>query len=472
MNPGLLREMLIAEALRRGILGRGGAAVAEQIESETFPQQRAFIEDESKRITLKTPRRAAKTESIIRKMFRKMKLMPGSITPYISVTRENAKRIVWLRLQVMAARYGLPVVFNHTDLTVRDTTNNSQIWVTGLATQKELAKIRGNKYGLAVLDECQSILIDMEQFIKSDLVPALGDLRGQLVCAGTPDPWRRNKFWYEVRNSGKPQYKRWVHHSWQLTDNTFFLDPVGYLREILEEEGYAEDDPQYRAEYLGEDAISTSNLVIDSFNYDRNCLDGSEWDLFERLPGYHYLLSIHPRFKRSTAFVVACYSSSKRHAVFAESFFIPGMDPEAAFTAAELLLQKYPLTAIVVNEEGLGKKVADELNQRYSLPILPAETRDEKMQFAFMNSDLRTGRLQVVPLMNEKLIEQWENVLWDADRERIAEGQECDLYGAMGYAHMACRSFFEAQKPQRDDDGEEYWKRQIERARGDASDEP
>lgn len=464
MNPGLLREMLIAEALRRGILGRGGAEVAEQIESETFPQQRAFIEDESKRITLKTPRRAAKTESIIRKMYRKMKRVPGSISVYVSMTRENAKRNIWTRLQVMAARYGLEVVPHHTDLTIRDPLTNSMIWVTGLATAKELAKLRGNKYDLVVIDEIQDILIDIEDFIMSVIVPALGDRRGQLVCAGTPDPWRRNRYWHDMRNSKDPKWRRWIHHTWLLTDNTFFLDPAGYLKQVLEEEGYTEDDPRYRAEYLGEDAISTSNLVIDSFNYDRNCLDGSEWDLFERLPGYHYLLSIHPRFKRSTAFVVACYSSSKRHAVFAESFFIPGMDPEAAFTAAELLLQKYPLTAIVVNEEGLGKKVADELNQRYSLPILPAETRDEKMQFAFMNSDLRTGRLQVVPLMNEKLIEQWGNVLWDADRERIAEGQECDLYGAMGYAHMACRSFFDAQKPQRDDDGEEYWKRQIELA--------
>ncbi len=459
-----MKEMLVMEALRRGLLG-GRETIGSKLEDETFPQQKAFIVDESKRSTLKTPRRAAKTESIIRKMFRVMKRKPGSISVYVSMTRENAKRNVWSRLQIMAARYKLEVLFNHSDLTIRDPVNNSMIWITGLATAAEIAKLRGNKYDLVVVDESQDILIDFEDFIMSVLIPALGDRRGQLVLAGTPDPWRRNKYWHDVRNSKDGKWKRWVHFGWLLTDNVYFQDPAGYLAQVLEEEGYAADDPRYRAEYLGEDAISTSNLAVDSYSQDRNAYPGSVFDVFSNCHGYHYLMAANPRFKANSAFVVACYSSRRRHVIFLESLSgLVGVSELA--DATKQLMDKYPIEIVTCIETDMGRDFAAELLARYQLPITPFEKRDERMRLAFLNSDLRTGRLQVVADENAKLIDQWANVLWDKDRQKILSGQDCDLFNAAGYAHMACRSFFEEEPVVHVDEGDAYWLKQAEQMRG------
>ena len=445
--------------------------VGSQLEDETFPQQKAFVIDESPRLTICTPRRAAKTEAIIRKMLRKMKRVPGSIVVYISITRENAKRNIWQRLQVMNDRYGLGLLFNHSDLTARDPSNGSVIWVTGLATQAELAKLRGNRYDLVVCDEVQDILIDFENFIQSVIVPALGDRRGQLLLAGTPDPWRRNQFWFNAVTSQDPRWRRWTRHSWLLTDNIFFKDPASYLKEVLEEEGYTEDDPRYQAEYLGLWAVSTSNLIVDSYLPRRNDFPGTIWDLFTACPGYHYLLSVKFRFKRPSAFVVACYSSTKRHAIFTESS-CGLMDVNGAIAEAARLMQTFPIGEILVDEDEIGKSFSAELNARYSLPITPVEKRDQRMRHAFINADLRTGRLQVVAEGNKALIGQWSSVLWDKDRQKPAEGQACDIFDPAGYAHMACRSFFEVETPAKPDWGEQHEQEMMARMSGERTEEP
>ena len=400
-------------------------------------------------------------------MFRKMFQTPGSIVVYVSINRDVAKRNIWQRLQVMNERYALGLLANHSDLTMRDPATGSVLWVLGLATQAEISKLRGNRYDLVVVDENQDILIDFESFIKSVIIPALGDRRGQLVLAGTPDPWRRNKYWYCAVTSKEKAWARFVRHSWLLTDNVFFADPANYLREVLEEEGYTEDDPRYQAEYLGLWAVSTSNLVVDSYSDDRNAFEGSVFDVMAKHPGYHYLLSVKYRFKALSAFVVACYSVTRRHVIFVHSHSEVLMVDEAA-DYCEDLMDQFPIGMVVVDEEGIGRKFAEEMTQRYEkLSIIPAEKRDERMRYSFVNADLRTGRLQVVVEENARLIDQWRSVLWDADRQKIAAGQESDILAPAGYAHMACRSFFEEPPKKAVDPGEAMENALVEKMRGE-----
>jgi hypothetical protein len=99
---------------------------------------------------------------------------------------------------------------------------------------------------------------------------------------------------------------------------------------------------------------------------------------------------------------------------------------------------------------------------------IPAEKRDKRMRLAFMNSDLRTGRYQVIPNRNLALVNQWNSVMWDKKHEREQEGQVCDLFDASGYAHMACRSFFEEDPAgPAVNEGDSYWAERIERARAE-----
>ena len=464
MPSSVLTELLREEAQRRGLIGVKSDEWA-RLEAETFPKQRAFIEHEGRFSTLCTPRRAAKTETIIRKLLRKSKRMPGSRSVYISMTRDNAKRNVWGRLQTMVARYSLGLIPNHTELILRDPTTRSETWVTGLANEKELAKLRGNSYDYVHVDEVQDILIDFESFILSVITPALGDRRGQLSVSGTPDPHRRNQWWYHARNSEGARWKKWQKFGWLLTDNVFFPEPEAYLREIREQEGFTEDDPRYQAEYLGLWTNSKTNLCIDSYEPSRNDF-GGDWQA--ATAGYQFLLGLDPGYKDATAYVVIAYSVSKRHMLIVESLATSNTVVSDMAVQAKKFMAKYPITYIVCDEQGMGKTVAEELVQRFGLPIIPAEKKDKRMRLAFMNSDLRLGKLQVVPSNNLALITQWNSVMWDSEHQREQEGQVCDLFDAAGYAHIACRSYFEAEpEASQPDAGDAYWAEKIERARAE-----
>lgn len=458
---GFYRELNHKSAVRRGVV-RPGGAVGLQLESETFPKQREFILDEMPRITLCTPRRAAKTESLIRKMFRLCVRHSRAIIPYVSSDREVSKRNIWDRLQEMSERYKLRFDFNHTDLIARYAPTNSQIELHGLATKKEVGKLRGRKYKLAVIDETQEIFIDLEGFILSVITPALGDERGQLIMAGTPDPFRRQQVWYQACQSPHPRWFRWKRHSWLLTDNIFFRDPQGYLKEIREEEGYSEEDPRYQAEYLGLWTASRSNLCVDSYDSIRNdYLD--PWH--DPMPGYVYVLAIDPAYHDATAFVVEAYSTTKRHTLVVESFAKTNMIVSDIAAMTQSLMERYPIGIIPIDEAKMGKHVARELAERYGLPVVAAEKKDKRMRLAFTNSDLRTGRLQVLRNKNQTLIDQWQSVLWDREHQREAEGQVCDLFDAQGYAHMVCRSYFEAEPEVNLDPGEKHWQNELAEAR-------
>lgn len=472
----LLNEILKEEALRRGLIGQR-IDKWERLETETFPKQREYILDESPRSTLCTPRRAAKTETVVRKMLRTVKRKPfpgktGTRSVYISMTRDNAKRNVWSRLQVMNNRYEIGMKPNHSDLILTDPATTSDVWVTGLANQKEIAKLRGGEYDYVHVDEAQDIVLNtgargdgFEDFIMSVILPALGDRRGQLSVSGTPDPFRRNPWWFNARNSDHKRWDHWKKFGWSLFDNVFFPEPQKYLAEIRENEGYHEDDPRYQAEYLGLWPQVSSHLCIDGYEPGRSDFVGDP-DSLTAANGYEFLMGLDPGYKDATAYVVAAYSTVKRHIVFVESEATQNTIVADMARTVEKFMKKYPIHSVVVDEQGMGKTVALELVERFGLPVQPAEKKDKRMRLAFLNSDLRTGRAQVVARRNIGLTGQWQTVMWDRDHEREMEGQTCDLFDAAGYAHIACRSFLEAESPRVPaDEGEQYWEEQIERAR-------
>jgi hypothetical protein len=456
--------------MRQGIANAGDTSGAALVgPKDTFKEQREFILAEDRRLTLCTPRRAAKSESLLRKMLRTMLRHPRSIIPYVSMDRETSKRNVWDRLQELGDRYKLKLEFNHSELIARHTPTGGQIEVTGLATKKEIGKLRGRKYPMLAADEVQDILIDFEGFIMSVVLPALGDVRGQLVLAGTPDPFRRQAFWYQVVCSDHPRWQRWKRFGWPLTANTFFKEPEKWLKAVREEEGYAEDDPRYQAEYLGLWTASKTNLCIDGYETPRNDFHG---DPTQVLAEYPCVLGLDPGYQDSTGFVVACYSVKKRHVVIVESWAKRKMIMSDIAAAVISLCDKYPIIQVACDEAKMGKHISRELAEHYNLPVVAAEKIDKRQRLAFMNADLRTGRLQVVAGTNRDLIEQWGSVLWDREHQREAEGQVCDLFDAAGYAHMQCRSYFEAEEVAKQDEGERYWEDDLERARQGTAPDP
>src|SRR5882762_9178451 len=83
-----------------------------------FGQQLAFVEDKAPFRTACTSRRAGKTEGASGALTKSALDKPGSVNLYITLSRINAKRIVWRTLKNLNAIWELGAEANETELSL------------------------------------------------------------------------------------------------------------------------------------------------------------------------------------------------------------------------------------------------------------------------------------------------------------------------------------------------------------------
>lgn len=452
MNP----RALAAEAMRRGLLTPPDDRTAEKIKAlrdDTFPEQQKFIDDESERIAIGLARRGAKTEGILRKIFIMMLKHAGESIPYGATKINQAKEIVHERIIDLNTRYDLGVTMNLGDHSY-SLPNRARLFLFGLNDAAQVNKLRGNKRRMIVVDETQSVRTDFEEFVQSVVNPALMDLRGQLVIGGTPDPKRTNLFWHNAI-SGKD--KRWSRHWWAITANKFLRDPAAYLKKMLAEEGYTEDDPRFRAEFLGDvNAFDESNIMLRDYDRVRNTA------LLVPAHKFHYFCGYDPGLVDSAAFAVWAYSFVDRRVYLLHTFHRPGMDITEQGAHLVALLEKFPYMTVVADEGALGKLIALELGNRFpNLSFEAAEKTEKALQVKLMNTDFRTSRILVAgtdhidgtdrktktKTGNYAIHDQWTSTAWDEKHQREQEGQPVDLFDAALYGWRACKTYIDTVAP-------------------------
>src|SRR5579864_5625659 len=75
------------------------------IRDSAFIQQDEFVMDMSRQVVACTTVRAGKTTGLALKHFRACHKYRNVMTPYIALTRDSAKNIMWNMLQEVADRY-------------------------------------------------------------------------------------------------------------------------------------------------------------------------------------------------------------------------------------------------------------------------------------------------------------------------------------------------------------------------------
>src|SRR6185436_7101870 len=74
---------------------RFGKKDADDLVDTVFPEQAAFVRDQSTFVAAQCTRRASKSNGIGFRLFKKALRYPKSVIPYIALTRESAKNIMW-----------------------------------------------------------------------------------------------------------------------------------------------------------------------------------------------------------------------------------------------------------------------------------------------------------------------------------------------------------------------------------------
>lgn len=438
-------QKLLAEYLRRN-------KISEKILSAAFPKQRAFIVDKSRRKAALCTRRAGKTYGIALMLYLAAFSEPYAKTLYLTLTRQQAKDILWDVLKKLNDDLHLgihPKQFNETELRIV-LPNRSTIKLSGAdADNEERNKVLGQPYCLAVIDESAAFRTDLWSLIDTHLSPAMADKLGTIVMIGTPGDFigpkkRRHMFYAVTTGKGWPEGQeggaaQWSVHQWSAYDNPHMVD--NWTTEVAEIEKYRPKfklTAEYKMMYLGEWAINEDSLVYKF----------SESNEVKSVPALTIarVIGIDLGFNDATAFTVAGWADHDKTLYFMHSRKYPGWIISQVVDECRRLMAIYPEARLVI--DGADKQAVEEMKRRHGLPLLCTEKKGKFDYIRQMNSDLIQCKILVNEPECEALLDEWTTLIWDDRAITPQELKTCDNHAADSalYAWRYARNFLEEEE--------------------------
>lgn len=357
---------------------------------------------------------------------------------YVTLTRLNAKQILWSDLLRLNEEHGLGGEPNHSELILR-MPQGADIVLAGANNEREIAKIRGKRFKGATIDEPQSMADRiLKPLINDAISPALLDFDGYLALAGTPGAVRAGHF-YDVCHGTSG---RWERHRWTLRDNPHLERLSGkpidqLLAEVRAEHGWTEEDPTYLREYRGE-WVDDVNALVFRYSADRNG--------FDQLPEgrWSYVIGVDLGYEDSDAIAVLGWCNASPDVFLVEEMVCDKLTiSELGDRLNEMVSRRRP-QKVVVDAGGLGRKIVEELRRRWGIPCEAAEKQRKAEHIELLNDGLRTGRLRAK--RDSRFAGDAAVVVWDQDDRargvhKIADQPHSDIADAVLYAYRACHHY-------------------------------
>lgn len=420
------RAALEEIARRKGLIASPGSF---RLEDYLFDKQLAFVKDPAPFKLGVTTRRAGKTISCVADLVHTALANDSVVVLYITLSRKNAKRLVWPEFKKINNKFKLGAEVNEADLTMTFP-NGSVAYVLGAADRSSIEDFRGLAIKKVYLDESQSFPAYIESLIDDVLSPALMDHDGQLILIGTPGPIP-NGYFYDLTKS-----PNWSHHQWSFFDNPCmpFLKMGKTHQDMLDRElkrrGVKLDDPSIQREWFGKWVVDINSLV---YKYTPTIQD------FDVLPvgKWTYILGVDLGYKDADAIAVIAYDTKNPCTYLLDEVVTHGQDISALCAQIEVLTKKYDISKIVVDTGGLGKKITEEIQKRFLVPMVAAEKVRKSEFIELMNDAMRTGKFKIKA--GSKFAFDAQKVEWDHDKSTpdkkvISDRFHSDICEAVLYA--------------------------------------
>lgn len=354
-----------------------------------FPEQLDFVRDQAPSKLAVCSRRSGKTIACAAHLIDTALNDPGVVCLYITLSRNNAKKIIWRELKKINRDYKLGGTENLSELSM-SFENNSIIYLSGAKDTNEIEKFRGLAIKLVYIDEAQSFREYIKELIDDVLSPALMDYSGTLCLIGTPSPIPTGYF----HDCWDKKGSKWAKHSWTFWDNPYIIKKSKIThRQMLERElerrGVNADDPSIQREWFGKWVQDTESLLM---HYDHTI---NHYDRLPQLPGiekYNYIMGVDLGYNDADAIAVIAWASSTPVTYLVEEIVTNKQGITELVTQIEGLTKKYDISKIIMDEGGLGKKIAEEIRRQRHIPIQGADKKLKMQNIAFLNDALRTKR--------------------------------------------------------------------------------
>lgn len=373
-----------------------------------FPEQTAFVEDDSPLLAGFCTRRAGKTMGVTKKFIRSELIYPGNKMLYCSQSLETAKgQLKDDCMDEELDRLKIRHTYNKSEARYRFTNSGGSLKLIGMdANEKQRKKALGQKYKLANIDEAQDYEIDLTKLVFQILKPAMADLRGQIVLSGTPADKVQGLF-YDVTTSAAVG---WKIHQWTTFDNPHMLNQwqqeIEDFRQMFPN---LEELSWFKQQYLGQWVIDLEKLVY-KYNQAINRIEAlPEFD--PKAPWYQ-VLGVDLGWEDASSFTLHAYRDYDRDSYITESWKKSQMLLYDVEKELKRYKKEYPnLSHIVI--DNASKQAVKELEFRTGLSLIPAEKAGKYDFIQMVNSDLKAGHLKIVAPKSQQLITELQTLVWD-----------------------------------------------------------
>jgi hypothetical protein len=411
------------EALEKA---RGAEAAVFELGTILFERQLPFGLETARQVTAVCTRRAGKSYACAAKLIDVARRKAGCVALYITLSRINAKRLVWGIVKELAEKHKIGAKVSEADLCL-ELTNGSRIYLSGAADESEVEKFRGLALGVVIVDEAQSFPAYLQKLVDEVLAPALMDFAGQLFLVGTPGPVPVGYF-HDCSISAA-----WAHHAWSVVDNPWIqrksgLSPQVLLEQELARRGVTVEDASIQREWFGRWVLDVNALVF-RFESARNGRPKPPREC------QHFVLGVDLGFDDADALAVLGWRDDSPEIDLVEEWVGAKQSITALMGRVKAAYDKYQPLAVVADTGGLGKKIADEVTQRTGVPIEAAEKERKLEHIEFLNDAMRTSRF-FAPA-NSRFADDCMRVEWDRSRPekpKISERFHSDIADAVLYA--------------------------------------
>jgi hypothetical protein len=433
-------EKAIARVLAKRQAAKG-AAKPFDITKFLFPEQLAFVRDPSPNKSAVCSRRAGKTIACAAHLIDTALSEDGIVCLYITLSRNNAKKIIWRELKKINRDYKLNGEENLSELSITFP-NHSVIYLSGAKDTNEIEKFRGLAIKLCYIDEAQSFREYIRELIDDVLSPALMDYAGTLALIGTPGAIPTGYF-----HECTQEASNWSKHHWTFWNNPYILDKSKLthqqmLDRELKRRGVSAADPSIQREWFGKWVLDSDSLLI---HYNPNV---AHYDYLPALPfgnhKYEYIMGVDLGFNDADAIAILAWSEHLPTTYLVEELVTEKQGITELVQQIESLSKKYNVSKIVMDEGGLGKKIAEEMRRQKHIPIQGADKKLKMQNIAFLNDALRTGKFKAKA--NSKFAQDTYLVEIDRDKstpDKIAVSSKyhSDIIDAVLYSFKESPAF-------------------------------
>lgn len=236
------------------------------------------------------------------------------------------------------------------------------------------------------------------------------------------------------------------------------LDLEETLAEERELRGIDESDPSYRRETFGEWIEDQDSLV---FKYNEGV------NHYEEIPegDYTYIMGVDVGYDDADAIAILGYSAKHNQVYLVEEYL---MAKKTISQLADMIIEldiKYNCVKKVIDSGGLGKKIQEEIMQRYGITLEAAE-KQRKIEFIeLMNADLRKGVVKAKKdsaFAEDCRLIQWDRDKSSPDKRVISSIYHSDIADAVLYGYREARHYLYKPTPAKHKIGTNAYMEELE----------